>query len=270
MAPLHERVAAPLSEPRAPLSTPRYPSNLSLQPVLISSPPTIAYRLDNMAAEVSHAPASVPSVPAQGVAYRPPRLCSSEQFDPVKHLCFKNPSKRYTMKELGLEGQGIGPIALTEPFPLFTPAAVNEFRKGRLHISLAISSSTLPDVLSDRVLDEYTVSSNLAARQAREYNPVVAPFLCSAFSSPEATALVSAAAGIELVPIMQLELGNTNYMCGKSTSIEELKNLPIEPSKPFPELSNEQKAEFERNNDLSKERQVVDWHFDRSVLADRP
>jgi hypothetical protein len=223
-----------------------------------------------MAAEVSHAPAAVPSGLAQGVAYRPPRLCSSEPFDAAKHLCFKEPSKRYTMKELGLEGQGIGPIALTEPFPLFTPAAVIEFRKGKLSIPATTSSLLLPDVLSDRVLDEYTVASTLVsrlARQAREYNPVVAPFVCSAFSSPEVTAVVSAVAGIELVPIMQLELGHTNYMCGKSTSIEELKNLPIEPSKPYPELSNEEKAEFEQKNDLTKERQVVDWHFDRFASA---
>jgi hypothetical protein len=81
------------------------------------------------------------------------------------------------------------PIAVSEPFPLFTPAAVKAFRE---------------DILSTKILDDYVVSSHLAARQAREFNPKVSyaclllrmidrgnhqvsPFTHAAWSSPEVT-----------------------------------------------------------------------------------
>lgn len=65
------------------------------------------------------------------------------------------------MDELNLSG-GISPVAVTDPFPLFTREAVVEMRR---------------DILSDKVLDEYRVSSKLAKCQAREYNKLVSILL---------------------------------------------------------------------------------------------
>lgn len=51
-----------------------------------------------------------------------------EPFDASKHLNFQPPRKIYTMKEIGLEGHGISPNAVSEPFPLFTEEAVKQMR----------------------------------------------------------------------------------------------------------------------------------------------
>lgn len=93
-----------------------------------------------------------------GVSFRPARLPSSAVFDPVQHLAYHLPPKQHTMKELHLADEGISDIAVTDPFPLYTREAVVELRR---------------DVLSDKVLNEYRVSSHLAKNQAREYNKLV-------------------------------------------------------------------------------------------------
>lgn len=49
-------------------------------------------------------------------------------FDPKKHLNFKPPAKILTMKEIGLEGHGISPNAVAEPFSLFTEEAIRQIR----------------------------------------------------------------------------------------------------------------------------------------------
>lgn len=56
------------------------------------------------------------------------RMVQKETFDPKTHLQFEHPARIYTMKEIGLEGQGISPVAISEPFPLFTPEAVKQMR----------------------------------------------------------------------------------------------------------------------------------------------
>ena len=56
------------------------------------------------------------------------RIVEKETFDPERHLQFLPPTCIYTMKEIGLEGQGISPVAASEPFPLFTPEAIKQIR----------------------------------------------------------------------------------------------------------------------------------------------
>lgn len=67
---------------------------------------------------VAHGPLPNGNVPIQGASYRVPRLHSDANFDPEKHLCFREPARKYTMTEIGLGEQGISPIAVVEPFPL--------------------------------------------------------------------------------------------------------------------------------------------------------
>lgn len=54
------------------------------------------------------------------------------------------------MKDLLLEDEGISPIGVTAPFPLFTREGVTELRR---------------NVLSPEVLEKFTVSSYLSAFQ---------------------------------------------------------------------------------------------------------
>lgn len=51
-----------------------------------------------------------------------------ESFNASKHLNFQPPNKICTMKEIGLEGHGISPNAVSDPFPLFTEDAVKQMR----------------------------------------------------------------------------------------------------------------------------------------------
>lgn len=77
-------------------------------------------------------------------------------FDPDRHLAFKAPAKVHTMKELGLEDMGVSPVAVSEPFPLFSPEAIRCMRA---------------EVLSDKVWDKCKYSSNLAQCQLRGFAP---------------------------------------------------------------------------------------------------
>lgn len=53
---------------------------------------------------------------------------TKQTFEANKHMNYQPPSKIYTMKEIGLEGQGISPNAATAPFQLFTEEAVRQMR----------------------------------------------------------------------------------------------------------------------------------------------
>lgn len=77
-------------------------------------------------------------------------------FDAKKHLSFTYPSKVHTMKEIGLEDKGISPIAVSEPFPLFSEDAVKQIRA---------------EVLSNEVWANCQYSSNLAQCQLRGFCP---------------------------------------------------------------------------------------------------
>ena len=80
---------------------------------------------------------------------------AKDDFDPQKHLDFKAPTKVYTMKDLELpEGIGISPIAVSEPFQLFTTEAILRMRA---------------EVLSKEVMENCQYSSNLAQCQLRGF-----------------------------------------------------------------------------------------------------
>ncbi|GAA5926062.1 hypothetical protein JCM3775_005192 [Rhodotorula graminis] len=133
-------------------------------------------------------------------------------FDARKHLCYRRPDKVISMAELALDG-GISPVGVTAPFPLFSREAVTELRR---------------EILSEEVLDKYTVSSYISAFQGREYPQHVAPFVHAAWTSPEVLAAVSDAAGIDLVPVMDLELGHVNYQLAQPGR-DGFLNTPHEP-----------------------------------------
>ncbi|KAF9771048.1 hypothetical protein IL306_011325 [Fusarium sp. DS 682] len=98
----------------------------------------------------------------------------AEEFDAKKHVCFEFPKRTYTMKEWGYENQGVSPIAASDPFPLFTEAAVKQVRR---------------ELLSED-----------------------APFAHALWKSPEAQQAVSKVAGIDLVHAFEYEIGHTNLL----------------------------------------------------------
>jgi len=77
-------------------------------------------------------------------------------FDPDQHLKFQEPDKIWTMEEIGHANVGVSPIAVSNPFPLFTKEAIMQMRD---------------EILSDAVQQNCKYQSNLAASQLRGFAP---------------------------------------------------------------------------------------------------
>ncbi|KAF5639079.1 2OG oxygenase superfamily [Fusarium sp. NRRL 52700] len=127
-------------------------------------------------------------------------------WDAKQHLAFEPPKSIVTMKDIGLEGHGISPIAVSEPFPLFSKDAMLQMRA---------------EIFSKPVLDNNRFSSDLIAEVIRGLTPEQAPFCFSAWYSPEVLNIVSKVAGIELVPCTDYEVANVNI------SIND-QNIPLQ------------------------------------------
>ena len=88
-------------------------------------------------------------------AHVPEPTLGTDDFDPEKHLNYKEPSRVHTMADLNLaEGIGVSPVAVSEPFQLFTEEAVGRMRA---------------EVFSKNVWEKCQYSSNLAQCQLRGF-----------------------------------------------------------------------------------------------------
>ncbi|POY74434.1 hypothetical protein BMF94_2628 [Rhodotorula taiwanensis] len=146
------------------------------------------------------------------------------------------------MKDLALDG-GISPIAvtslsrssrLTALHSFDVTVSVKERDNAVRRRSPRLLEGTEPffpptAVLSPEVLDKFTVTSYLSPCQARQFRPAAAPFVHARWRSPEVIAAVSEAAGIDLVPVMDLELGHVNYQLGQKGK-DGLRETPVMPS----------------------------------------
>lgn len=84
-------------------------------------------------------------------------LSSGKLFDPSKHLAFEEPKHIYTMEDIGYEStSGVSPVAVSEPFRLFTEDAVDIMRS---------------EILDPEVVSKFSCSSDIAAKQIRGYAP---------------------------------------------------------------------------------------------------
>ncbi|KIW19122.1 hypothetical protein PV08_03414 [Exophiala spinifera] len=158
-------------------------------------------------------PAPTPVAPLQRTVTRPrtklPQYLSENAsktvktaFDPAVHLDFRAPEKVIAMKDIGLEGQGISPVAVTEPFPLFTTKAIEQFRA---------------EIFSQPVLDHCQVSSSFASNMIRAYAADYGPFAYSVWHHPEVLAIVSKVAGVDLVVGMDIDVGHINIATNEDT-----------------------------------------------------
>ncbi|OTA69664.1 hypothetical protein K449DRAFT_419024 [Hypoxylon sp. EC38] len=165
----------------------------------------------------------------------------SDEFDPKRHLAFKEVPKVYTMKDIGLpEDTGISPIAVSEPFPLFTEEAVMRMRQ---------------EVLSPEVLGNCQYSSNLAQCQLRGFANKYAPFVYDVWKNPETLAIISKVAGIDLVTEMDFEIGHINI----SVKSEAEKEEEIQ--------AFNDRAQYEADEGIAgcpweDDKPIVDWHTD--------
>ncbi|ETI24709.1 hypothetical protein G647_04078 [Cladophialophora carrionii CBS 160.54] len=151
------------------------------------------------------------------------RSCRS--FQPDTHLAYREAPRVLTLKDIGLPGDvGISPVAISEPFPLFTEEAINIMRG---------------EIFTNEVWDDCMHSTEFAGCQLRGHCPKYAPFMYDAWTNPKTLAIVSEIAGIDLVPMIDIDIGNINV------SVQE-------PFKNHDELVNQP------NDDIP----VTKWHVD--------
>lgn len=72
-----------------------------------------------------------PSVPLPKSLIEKNVLKERIPFDPALHLSYETAPRVMTMKKIGYEGYGISPVAVSEPFPLFTEDSINQMRARR-------------------------------------------------------------------------------------------------------------------------------------------
>jgi hypothetical protein len=78
-------------------------------------------------------------------------------FNPNKHLTFEEPAYIHTMEDIGYpSSNGVSPVAVSEPFRLFSEEAVNIMRR---------------EILDPEVQEKYSYTSDIAPKQLRGYAP---------------------------------------------------------------------------------------------------
>lgn len=133
------------------------------------------------------------------------RAVPAETWSPQKHIAPKTEIVQHLMEDIGLSGHGVSPVAVTDPFPLFTNDAIAQMRR---------------EIFSEPVLRDCRFKSDFNANMIRGMGHARAPFTYSAWWSPEILEIVSNAAGIELVPAVDYEVANINISINDHNSTE--------------------------------------------------
>lgn len=95
------------------------PALISVEPQVMKAPKPIASKTKR---------ATRPSKPIPQFLISEAARTVRKPFNAAKHLNYQAPKRVYTMAEIGLEGHGIAPNAVCEPFQLFTPEAIEQMR----------------------------------------------------------------------------------------------------------------------------------------------
>ncbi|KAJ9620739.1 hypothetical protein H2204_012149 [Knufia peltigerae] len=117
------------------------------------------------------------------------------RFDPSTHLCFEPPKALVTLKELLLsEKDAISPVAITEPFPLFTIEGVKQMRA---------------DLFRKEVVEKHGNRTLPHCYKMRGYSKDT-PFVDSVWRSEEVLQACSQAAGVDLEVVFDYEIAHIN------------------------------------------------------------
>ncbi|OAL49223.1 hypothetical protein IQ07DRAFT_622356 [Pyrenochaeta sp. DS3sAY3a] len=166
---------------------------------------------------------------------------TAQKFDPTKHLVFREPPEVLTMQDIGMADDiGVSPVAVTQPFRLFSPDAIQIMRA---------------EIEKDEVTKYHTFSSNLAATQLRGYARDHAPFTYEAWTHQATTAIVSKLTGVDLMPWGDYEIAHINLsrkteeqVKAELSAIQKHKHLHID--------------EGIAANSSDKDKPIVGWHRD--------
>ncbi|KAL8808348.1 MAG: hypothetical protein Q9182_000168 [Xanthomendoza sp. 2 TL-2023] len=187
-----------------------------------------------VAAMTSHWKPIIEAIPSHEVA--------TGDFNPTEHIQYEPPARVHTMKDLSLpENTGISPVAVSEPFRLFTTEAVHRMRA---------------EVLSKDVWDNCKYSSNLAQCQLRGFAAQYAPFVYDTWKNPETLSIISKIAGVELITEMDFEIAHINI----SVKSEQQKTEEV--------AAFVEKQAFDEDEGIAgcpwedDHKPIVDWHTD--------
>ena len=150
-------------------------------------------------------------------------------FDPKKHIAFTPPTNILSMSDLKLKDSPLSSFAVSEPFRLFSPSAVQHMRE---------------EIFQPQV-QKYQVSSNLAAAQLRGYAKTEAPFTYQAWTSPDVLAAISKIANLDLVVAMDYEIGHINLSSPVSAKQD-----------------GQAVADIQAEEEEEAAKPIVDWHTD--------
>ncbi|KAF1996224.1 hypothetical protein P154DRAFT_443854 [Amniculicola lignicola CBS 123094] len=117
-------------------------------------------------------------------------------FNAATHLNFIPPANVLTLKDISLpEDVGISPLAVSEPFPLFSEEAIRIMRG---------------EIFTNEVWENCLFSTEFAGCQLRGHCPKYAPFMYDAWKDPKTLSIISKITGVDLIPNMDYEIGNIN------------------------------------------------------------
>ncbi|CEJ92602.1 hypothetical protein VHEMI08243 [[Torrubiella] hemipterigena] len=171
---------------------------------------------------------------------RPSGKVPSAKFDPERHLAFEEPVSTLTWQDLGYpKDHGVSPIAVAQPFRLFTDEAIQYMRN---------------EILQVEVMEKFRVSSTIAAMQVRGYVETHAPFIYAAWKHPKTLEILSQVMGIDLSIKVDHEIGHVNFAV-KSEALETDIDIQTGDSR-YPG------ADATTGTKYDAEKEVVGWHYD--------
>lgn len=176
--------------------------------------------------------------------YRSSSKAARVEFNPDKHLAFDPPASTLTWEDLGYpKDHGVSPIAVAQPFRLFTEEAIQHMRD---------------EILQDEVMNEFRVSSTIAAMQVRGYVETHAPFIYAAWKHPKTLEILSQVMGIDLSIKVDHEIGHVNFAVkqGGAVAAAAANTAPHVGESGYPDAG----ASTSTKYDADKE--VVGWHHD--------
>ncbi|KAL3417862.1 hypothetical protein PVAG01_10872 [Phlyctema vagabunda] len=134
-------------------------------------------------------------------------LSNGKLFNPSKHIIYDEPTNVLTMEDIGYPANsGVSPVAVSDPFPLFSSEAIDIMRS---------------EVLAPEVIEDYSFSSDLSAQQVRGYAPKHGKFIFEAWKNPSVLSIISKIAGVDLVPVMDYEIGHVNLSSTTKKAVDE-------------------------------------------------
>ncbi|RHZ72986.1 hypothetical protein CDV55_108867 [Aspergillus turcosus] len=111
------------------------------------------------------------------------------------------------------------------------------------------------EALREEVFAKYHCSSDLAQGQVRGYAAECAPFVYDAWKHPQTLAIVSEIAGVDLVPVMDYEIGHINVSV--QSEEDKARFLAAVADKKSQEADNSVSDGSWEDKDP-----IVDWHTD--------